>query len=198
MAEKSRTIALLGGTFNPVHFGHLGIAQSARDELGYGTIVFVPSLVPVHKTPDTVTSPHDRLAMLRLAVKGIDYVTIDDCEIRRGGPSYTIDTVLHVYRSYRLAGKLGLIIGDDLIDGFRTWKRVQELTSKVDIIVARRSSLAQKEFPYAHRYLSNPLCAAASSDIRRLVRDGADVRQHVPAAVADYITEHRIYQGSAD
>jgi nicotinate-nucleotide adenylyltransferase len=198
MQEQSRTVALLGGTFNPVHYGHLDIARSARNELGYDTIVLVPALLPVHKIPDTVTSPHQRLAMLRLAVADIDYVAIDDCEIRRGGPSYTIDTVLHVYSTYRLSGKPGLIIGDDLLDGFGTWRRLEELTSKVDLIVARRTSPREKVFPYEHRYLDNTLNVAASSDIRRIVRDGGDIEKHVPAAVARYIVEHEIYQRSVD
>ncbi len=198
MADKNRTIAVFGGTFNPVHFGHLDIAQSAKTELGYDLIVIVPALIPVHKNPDTTTSATDRLAMLRLAVAGMDHVAIDECEILRGGPSYTIDTVAHIYREYRFTGKPGLIIGDDLIDGFGAWKCVEKFVAEVDLVVARRMCAHKRVFPREHRYLRNELNSSASRDIRRFVREGVDIRQYVPLPVASYIESHGIYKRKVD
>jgi nicotinate-nucleotide adenylyltransferase len=191
--NRGNTVAVLGGTFNPVHNGHLAIARAAMNEMEYQTVIFVPAMIPVHKRPDTSTAACHRLAMLRIAAEEIAGVEVDDCEIRRGGYSYTIETIEHVYETYRFHGKPGLIIGDDLIRGFEDWRRVDELVDMVDLIVARRTRSSQKTFSFAHRYLHNAIEQVASSEIRDLVKKGNDVKNLVPPGVAEYIKRHDLY-----
>jgi len=198
VGEHGSSVALLGGTFNPVHLGHLGIARAAREEIGYDLVVFVPAMTPVHKVPDETTAAEHRLAMLHLATEGIEGVKVDECEIVRGGKSFTIETVEHVYESYDLSGKPGLIIGDDLLAGFSHWKRVDELAEMVDIIVARRTSPGAQDLAYPHRYLSNPIFRISSREIRALVRDGKSFADYLPPRVADYIEHNGLYRRGID
>lgn len=187
-------LAILGGAFNPVHNGHLHIAQEACGTFGYGSVLFVPSMISVHKTNDASIDPYDRLGMLHAAVDELDYAVVEDCEIRRGGPSYSIETVRYVYDTYEFEGKPGLIIGDDLAPGFGTWKQVDELVQIVDLIVARRNPEEGCEIPYPYSSLRNDVETVSSSEIRSRVRDGKDIGKFVPEAVADYIADRGLYR----
>jgi nicotinate-nucleotide adenylyltransferase len=195
MPVAADKIAILGGTFNPVHVGHLHIANEAHEKLGYSLILFIPSSIPVHKPRDVDTQPEHRVAMLRLALKNLPHATIDECEIQRGGPSYSIDTVTYIYGAYRFEGKPGLIIGDDLVGGFNAWRRVEDLVEMVDLIVAKRTSTAELDLPYRHRYLANDIQVASSSHIRMLVREGKHFESYLPSEVSRYIQEHGLYRG---
>ena len=193
MSETADKIAILGGTFNPIHIGHLHVANEARRRLGYTLIVFVPSAIPVHKPQDANTSSEHRVAMLRLALNALSYAIIDECEVQRGGPSYSIETVAHIYDAYEFSGKPGLIIGDDLVQGFGAWRRVDELVEMIDLVVAKRTTTAELDIPYRHRYLANDLRVASSSQIRGLVRDGKEYESYLTPEVSRYIKEHRLY-----
>ena len=111
-------LLVLGGSFNPVHIGHLIIADELRAEFGYDLVVLVPSLRPPHKELEEEPGPERRLAMLSLAVGEDPGIAVDDCELRRGGTSYTIDTLSDISSRYAIEGKPGLIVGDDLVRGF--------------------------------------------------------------------------------
>lgn len=194
MTSKSNTIAVLGGFFNPIHYGHISIARSAKTELGYDIILFVPSSIPAHKDADPQTAPGDRIAMIELAVGDIDYIRIETCEIERGGISYTIDTINYLTRHYSISGKPGLIIGDDLIEGFHKWRFVDTLVTQVDLIIARRDCSKRIDFGIEHTYLNNPLIDAASSDIRAKMKRGENVEKYLPQSVIRYIETHGLYR----
>ena len=194
METESNTLAIFGGTFNPVHLGHLTIAESAKREIGYHRILFIPSSIPAHKDADPFTSDGARIAMIELAIRDSDYVQIDTCEIERGGISYMIDTVDYVNANYNFAGKPGLIIGDDLLAGFHKWRRVDELVEMVDLIVARRFFAVDQEFCFKHTYLKNPMIEAASRDVRSMAARDEKIDGHVPKGVAGYIVEHHLYR----
>ncbi len=185
--------AILGGTFNPVHVGHLFIAQEVRETLGYEQVILVPSYRPVHKDPSPVIDGSHRLAMLALAIEGCDGLAIDDVELARELPSYSIDTVFEVCRRHTVEGKPGFIIGDDLAAGFPTWKEVDRLARSVDLILARRTGERHAEFAYPHRAVMNPLLAISSSEIRDRVARGRSVRFLVPDVVSHYISVHGLY-----
>jgi nicotinate-nucleotide adenylyltransferase len=191
---RDNTIAILGGAFNPIHFGHLAIAEAANKKIGYDTVLFVPSSIPAHKEADPDTADKHRIAMMELAVSGIGYIRTDLCEIERGGVSYTIETVEYIESSYIFEGKLGLIIGDDLLTGFHKWKRLDELIERVDLIVAARFPDADRAFDYVHMRLDNPLVDVASREIRNKVRSRENIDTYVPKEVIRYIDEHRLYQ----
>ena len=184
---------VLGGTFNPVHFGHLFIAEEVRSLFGYDAAIFVPSNQPVHKDPTPVLASDHRLAMLRLAVAGNDRFIVDPGEIERGGPSYSIDTVASLLPLYGIEGKPGFVIGDDLVAGFPTWKNVDELVRLVDLIVARRILAGPLLMSHPHRSVMNAVLPISSSEIRRRIGEGRSVRYLLPDAVLDYIRENALY-----
>jgi len=189
------TIAVLGGTFNPVHLGHLNIAGEVQVKLGYQRIVFVPANIPAHKKMEMDAGVENRLKMLELAASPYPDFLLDDCELSRGGTSYTIDTVRELARRYPLDGKPGLIIGDDLVEDFKTWRDVDRLVELVDLIIARRRSPSNVEIQYPCRYIDNSLYPISSSQIRQKLYsgNGETVRDLLPPEVFDYIQRNDLY-----
>jgi nicotinate-nucleotide adenylyltransferase len=184
---------VLGGTFNPVHNGHLFIAEEVRSTFGYDAAILVPSNQPVHKDPSPVLAPVPRRAMLRRAVAGNERFIVDPGEIEREDPSYSIDAVAHLIARYGIDGKLGFVIGDDLVAGFPTWKNVEELARIVDLIVARRILAGPVQLAYPHRTVMNTILPISSSEIRRRIGEGRSVRYLLPDAVLDYIKDNTLY-----
>ncbi|MFP4179803.1 MAG: nicotinate (nicotinamide) nucleotide adenylyltransferase [Spirochaetaceae bacterium] len=187
---------ILGGTFNPVHIGHLYLAEEVKLSLNYERVIFIPAYIPAHKEPDHSTTAVQRLEMLRCAVFNTDFV-VDSCEIQRGGVSYTIDTIDQINENYNVTGKPGLVIGDDLVDGFQKWKEWETLIEKVDLIVAHRSYREEVSCEFAHTYLNNLILPISSSDIRARVEKGLSFRYFVPESVFSYIEENKVY-GTAE
>ena len=193
-------IAILGGTFNPVHKGHLNIAAEVKSRFGYQRIVFIPANIPAHKKMEMDVGADHRLKMLELAVAERPDFIVDDCELRRGGTSYTIDTVRELSRIYPIEGKPGLIIGDDLVEDFKTWRNVGQLVDMVELIVARRRSRKNLVIEYPCRYVDNSLFPISSSQIREALHvegtstDRESVRDWLPAEVFDYIQRHDLYR----
>ncbi len=186
-------IALLGGSFDPVHFGHLMIADAAVTRLGYDAVVFVPAAVSPHKKDARPASPDDRLAMLNAAVLGDRRFLVDDCELRRKGVSFTIDTIEDLEERYRPEGRIGLIIGEDLVAGFSTWRRVDELVARVDIVLATRPGGQVPDFAYPHTKLENAPMDISSTSARALIAEGSSWRYLVPASSRRIIEERGLY-----
>ena len=184
--------ALLGGSFNPVHNGHLALADEVR-KLGYKRIIFIPAARSPLKNHISGASDKDRIAMLDLALKDIDGAEIWDGEIRRGGKSYSIDTVRELLSSGIISKRAGLIIGDDLAQGFSSWKNADELASLVDIILARRLPEIKVDFPYSCRRLENRLWPYSSTEIRKEIAERGNSVRLLPAEVADYIERNALY-----
>jgi len=186
---------IIGGTFNPVHVGHLMLAEEVRLQEGYDRVVFVPSNKPAHKVVDG-TTVEQRLAMLKLAVAGYD-VVLETCELARDGISYSIDTVRYVREHYELTGRPALVLGDDLFESFATWRDAEALAELAELLVAHRRYPHQLTSSYPHRYLSNKLIDLSSTEIRDRVRSGRAWRALVPPAVASYIETHGLYLGKS-
>ena len=191
---KYSSIAILGGTFNPIHYGHMALAKEVKTKLGYEVILFIPASIPAHKEFDNQTTADHRIKMIELAVGNTEYIRIDTCEIERGGVSYSIDTVEYLKKHYAFDGKPGLIIGDDLIDGFYMWKQVDVLTGQVNLIVAHRTSSEKLRFDADHTYLDNQIISVSSSDIRSMIRRGENIDNYLPESVVCYIEKHRLYR----
>ncbi|MCR4712858.1 MAG: nicotinate (nicotinamide) nucleotide adenylyltransferase [Treponemataceae bacterium] len=175
-------IAMFGGSFNPVHNGHVALAKAVHEQAGYDKVLFVPAYHSPFKDMPSGASDDDRLCMLRLALDGFDWACVEDCEFKRGGVSYTYDTVEFLVQKYteagELTGKLGLVIGADLVEGFHRWHRAEELAEKVDIILARRNldvptPDATSHLPFVHYELQNPYVDVSSSGIRTAVHAAA-------------------------
>ncbi|MDP3178940.1 MAG: nicotinate (nicotinamide) nucleotide adenylyltransferase [Spirochaetaceae bacterium] len=186
-------LLLFGGSYNPVHVGHLIMAQEVRRQFGYDLVALVPSLNPPHKPLASDPGPERRLAMLRIAIDGDPTFVADDCEIRRGGASYTIDTIRDLASRYPVLGKIGLLLGDDLVPGFGAWREPGRLAAEADIVCARRLHAERLDLPYPHRYADNPIVDVSSSMIRSRIAAGEGFRQFLPRAVCDYIVAEGLY-----
>jgi nicotinate-nucleotide adenylyltransferase len=186
--------ALLGGTFDPPHIGHMYLADVLIREAGYERVFFVPAYKPAHKNVKSNLSPRQRLEMLEYVLEGEAHFIPEPCEIKRGGTSYSIETVRYVKEHYsELKGNPGLVIGDDLIEGFSEWKESEKRTEEADIIVAKRESADPLDFPYPHTYLDNLIVPVSSTLIRKAVSDGRAFRYLVTERVYSYIVQNRLY-----
>lgn len=184
---------VLGGTFNPVHYGHLFIAEEVRIDFGYDVAILVPANQPVHKDPSPLIDGCHRLEMLRRAVEEGGSLLVEPCEIERGGPSYSVDTIEVLVRRYGIDGKPGFIIGDDLAAGFSTWKDAERLSRSVDLYVARRTLEGSVRLEFPHRSVANTVLPISSSEIRRRISEGRAVRFLLPDEVLAYIKENNLY-----
>ncbi|MDR3283611.1 MAG: nicotinate (nicotinamide) nucleotide adenylyltransferase [Treponema sp.] len=194
--QSRKKIAMLGGSFNPPHIGHLFLADEVMRQLGYDKVLFVPARLHPFKGEPVGAGPEDRLAMLKPAVEDNPGFEIEVCELEREETSYTFDTVTLLEQKYRgeLEGKIGLIIGDDLAADFDKWYRAEELPDRADIILARRmAGSGNILFPWRHISLDNALLPVSSSDIRERIAGGRSWRYLVSPAVFRYIIQRKLY-----
>lgn len=184
-------VALLGGSFDPVHLGHLHVAEVVLATGAYDQVLFVPAHLPSHK-PATLAAPDHRLTMLRLAISRRPGLAVSDVELRRGGVSYTVDTVRQLQRDGTLGMRPGLVVGDDLGAELDTWREAEALFGMVELLVARRTR-PKAPLAFPHRRLPNHPLPLSSSELRRRVRAGQVIRALVPDRVDAYIREHGLY-----
>ena len=190
-------IGLFGGTFDPVHLGHLRAAETAREALALELVAFLPSAVPPHRTAP-LSPAEDRLAMARLATASHPCFDAWDTELRRPGPSYTVDTVEALVAA-RPHDSFVLLVGADTWPEMPQWREPARLFALVDVAVAERpgAPFASLEPPFAgarpvHR-VSGPSLAISATAVRERVRRGQSVRYLVPDPVAEYIVTRRLY-----
>lgn len=184
---------IIGGTFNPIHNGHLYVSEELKIQLGYERVLFIPSNYQAHKSTSELVPTNNRIDMLELALSGSDTI-VDLCEIERGGLSYMIDTVNTVRKKYNISGRIGLFIGDDLIKGMKGWHNIQELLDSVAVIVAHRESELEFSTVIPHSYMDNVSINISSSDIRNRIRKGKAFRYLIPELVYSYILEKDLYK----
>lgn len=188
-------IAILGGSFNPVHLGHLFIADAVLESLDYERIV----LIPAYRSPFKPTeqgmegTSRDRLEMLAASIAGDPRLTVDDCEIRRQGISYTVDTIKDVIRRYAPTGRPGLIIGDDLAADFLKWHNSDEILALADVIIARRNHSKGFSCAFPHILVSNEIMGISSQTVRQRINEGKAWRYLVPQAAWAIIQDRRLY-----
>lgn len=187
-------LLMFGGSFNPVHIGHLILAEEARIALGYTHVALVPAALRPLKDIQDDPGPEARLAMTRAAAADDDRLVVWDGEIRRGGLSYTIDTIRELARSFDLEGKPGLLVGDDLLAGFSEWRQADALARETRIVCARRERADRVAFPYDHVYLDNLLIPVSSRMIRERIAAGQPYRRLVPDPVWRIIEENGYYR----
>lgn len=189
------SLVILGGTFNPVHIGHLFLAEEVLTQFGFEKVLLIPSNRPAHKNIEGQITSEQRLDMLRLAVESTPWCVVEPCEIIRGGISYSIDTVRCVLQKYPKQNKPALVIGDDLFEGFMTWKDAPELIQMSRLLVAHRLYSHQLQFKTEHEYINNKILPVSSSEIRQRVSEGKVFRHLVPKNVFEYISDHKLYTG---
>jgi nicotinate-nucleotide adenylyltransferase len=187
-------IGLFGGSFDPVHLGHLLVAQAAREELGLDRLFFIPAAQSPFKPDRKPTSAASRLRLLRLALAGKPWCEIDEQELHRGGVSYTIDTVRDYARRFPEAHLLYLI-GGDHVPKLPAWREADELARRVEFVAVPRPGQAETPFPkpFQGRSLKGFPLGVSSSQIRARIQSGEPIDQLVPAAVAEAIRGAGLY-----
>lgn len=187
-------IALFGGSFDPVHMGHLLVAQAAREELGLARLFFIPAAQSPFKPDRKPTAPNERLRLLRVALAGKPWCEVDEQEINRGGVSYTIDTARDYHRRFQDA-ELLYLIGADNVAQLPKWRESAELARLVEFVVIPRPGQTDVPFPapFRGRALKGFPLGVSSSQIRERIKAGAPIDHLVPAAVSEAIRNNRLY-----
>jgi len=188
-------LAILGGSFNPIHLGHLFLADAVLSELRYDRVVMVPAYISPFK-PAAVgmeDSAQQRLEMIAASITADPRLSVDACEIRREGVSYTVDTVADIIRRYNPDGKPGLIIGDDLIGDFPKWYKSDEILSMADIIIARRVHSGRLDVPYPNTQITNDVIGISSGAVREKIASNSAWRYLVPNAARLIIEDRKLY-----
>jgi nicotinate-nucleotide adenylyltransferase len=187
-------IGLFGGSFDPIHLGHLLVAQAAREELDLVRLFFIPAAQSPFKPDARPTPAQERLRLLRLALAGKTWCEIDGQEIKRGGVSYTIDTVRDYASRYPKA-QLFYLIGADHLPQLPKWRTAEELARLVEFVVIPRPGQAAVPFPkpFRGRWLAGFPLGASSSQIRERVKAGLPIGHLVPGPVEEAIRNNRLY-----
>jgi nicotinate-nucleotide adenylyltransferase len=185
-------IGVFGGSFDPVHLGHLIVAAEAHRALGLDRVTLIPAGRHPFKGAERTAPADDRLAMLRLAVADDARFVVDDRELRRAGPSYTVDT-LRALRAERPGDALSLLIGADAAHDLAAWREASAIPALAQVVVLTRPGVAAPRHAMVGRVLEVPAVDVSASLVRDRCRRGESVRYLVPEAVARYIAERRLY-----
>ncbi|MDO8433024.1 MAG: nicotinate-nucleotide adenylyltransferase [Candidatus Binatus sp.] len=210
-------VGLFGGSFNPIHFGHLRAAEEVREALSLDLVYFVPAASPPHKVEGELAPGEHRLQMVRLATKGNRHFMTSDVEIRRTGRSYSIETIRHYLATLRQPATLFLMMGADQFAELETWKDPDELTRLCNIAVhtrlmtreqtqprvsfaaLKRFGYTQKEDHYVHpsgqtlSFVDTTFFPISATEIRRKLQRHESINYLLPGDVVDYIQRHALY-----
>ena len=199
-------VAIFGGSFDPVHLGHLWMAELSREAMQLDEIVFLPAATSPLKPHGPVATNDQRLMMLRLAISGQTSMSIDTRELDRGGTSYTIDTIKEL-REERPADQLFLLMGTDAFNSLDRWKEPVELLSLVTPIVLRRGGEAEPDWELCQRLVGRdrtdeiraaalqlPVIELSSGELRDRISNGMSIRFRVPRPVEAYIEAEKLYR----
>ncbi len=204
MKENSKKIGIMGGTFDPVHFGHLIVAEAVREEFQLNRVLFIPVGQPPHKDNLRVSSPEDRYTMLTEAVKSNSSFQVSRIEIDREGYTYTVDTLSQLKAALEPDAKLFFIIGADVIHDLMAWKNFQEVFLLCEFIAVFRPGFDKNGFDgeierLRNRYMAKihtvevPLIDISSTGIRKRVQEGKSVKYLVPENVELIISKKGLY-----
>lgn len=206
MTEKR--IILFGGTFDPIHIGHTTVALASAERIGADKVIFVVAKCSPVKSHLPVAAGDDRLAMVRLATSGEKRFDVTDFELKKKGPSYTIETVRKLQKDFGPAVELYWLVGADCVPDLSRWYRIEELIDQCNLSVMYRAGFAKPNFsafkklwsPERVKKLENnivetPLIDISSSRIRKMITAGKDVSNMVAPVVLTYIRTHNLYRG---
>ncbi|MBX5449296.1 nicotinate-nucleotide adenylyltransferase [Thermogemmatispora sp.] len=205
--QAVRRIGLLGGTFDPIHYGHLVIAEEVRATLALSEVVFIPTGHPPHKPDRPVTPATHRLAMLRLAIASNPAFSICEIEIERPGPSYTVETLRLLRERWGPEAYFAFILGADSLADFASWYNAAGVLAQLNCLVAvgrpgyrppeELLATLEKRLPSIRerlRVVNAPSLSISASDLRRRVAEGRPIKYQTPESVEAYIAEHRLYR----
>jgi nicotinate-nucleotide adenylyltransferase len=188
-------IGVFGGTFDPVHYGHLITAVAVKEIRNLDKIIFIPSFIAPHKTDRISSSPEHRIEMLKMAIRDIPYFDYSDYEIKKKGVSFTIDTLKFLKNQY---DDIELIIGYDNLLDFSNWKDPDEILKLITLVVLKRKvqnePVEKDKFYYSAQIIETPTIEISSTDIRNRVRNNLPVKFLVPDPVMEYIKHFNLYK----
>lgn len=194
---------IFGGSFNPIHYGHLMICEYIKEEMGLDKIIFIPTGNPPHK--ELELSAKDRYEMVRLAISPNPDFEISDIETTRVKKSYTVDTIRELKKIYK-EEKLYFLIGLDSLFQLKTWMKIGDLSQEIEFVVALRPGYLDREeinkeidflrenFGTKINLINTPLYEISSTDLRDRIREGKSLRYLIPKKVLDYIEESGFYK----
>lgn len=201
-----KKLAIYGGSFDPIHIGHLLAAESAYELLDLDRVDFVPAFDPPHKE-GKANNVQDRVKMLDLAIQDVDHFALNTSEVERGEVSYSYDTVKRILND-QPATQLYMIIGQDSAMEIKTWYRWEDLLALVDLVVVVRPDRRQEDFHraiqdlreagYRVHVVDKVRVDLSSTEVRKFVREGRSIRFMVPEPVRSYILDHGLYQKSSE
>ena len=203
-----KKLGVFGGSFNPIHLGHLVLAETAREALGLERVIFIPAKLPPHKRAAALAAGADRLAMIRLAIAGNSSLAVSDIELRRPGVSYSVDTVRALREKFGAGTQIYFLIGMDTVAELTGWREIALLARLCQFVPLSRPEHAAPNAAALERAIGRlqarallkralpmPLIGISSSEIRRRVAQGRTIRYLVPDAVVAYIRRKRLYVG---
>jgi nicotinate-nucleotide adenylyltransferase len=201
-----RRIGLMGGTFDPIHYGHLAIAEEVYTTLSLTEMTFIPAGQPPHKSRQECTQSQHRLAMVQLAIASNPHFTLSRVEIDRQGPSYLVDTLHILHDQWGPGTELFFVIGWDSLEEFHTWYKATDILAQLTRLVAVRRPGYEEDRGYNKQLEARlpgimqrlvvvpaPQLAISSTDLRRRVAEGRPIKYQIPEVVEYYIMEHGLY-----
>ncbi|MFH1288486.1 MAG: nicotinate-nucleotide adenylyltransferase [bacterium] len=197
--KKIRLIGIFGGTFNPIHNGHLLIAEDVRERLNLDKVLFIPAANPPHKKNNDLAEACHRLEMVKLAIRDNPCFSVSDIEIKRGGMSYSIETIKTLKEIYQKGTELFFIMGADSILEFMAWKEWESLLGLCNFVVAPRPGYEIAEAgskPVLTEnvvFLKTRMFDTSSTEIRKKIKNKEPIECFVPDAAVKYIRKHKLY-----
>jgi nicotinate-nucleotide adenylyltransferase len=199
-------IGVFGGTFDPVHLGHIGVAEEARDALGLAEVILVPAGQPMTKVNRPITPAEYRINMLRLAMAGKPGLVVSTIEIEHPGPSFTVDTITELRRQYGAKAEIFFILGWDSLAQLPEWREPARLIAMCRMVAVPRPGCPRPNLKALERdipgisekviFLKKPYIDISATAVREMVSQGESIDHLVPGPVAKYIKEHQLYMAT--
>jgi nicotinate-nucleotide adenylyltransferase len=194
--ETKAKLGVLGGTFDPIHMGHLVLAEQVREKLQLEQVIFIPCASPPHKTEQELSSAKDRFEMTKLALKGNPYFSVTDIELKREGLSYTVETLRELKELYKNS-EIYFLTGSDVLNEITTWKDPEEIYKLAKIVIGIRPGFdkfdPENHFARKSTIVNITGVDISSTQIREKVKKGESIKYLVPLKVEEYIKKKNLY-----
>lgn len=194
--ENKKRLGVLGGTFDPIHLGHLVLAEQVREKLQLEKVIFIPSASPPHKTEQKLSPAEDRFEMTKLALDGNPHFSVSDIELKREGPSYTVETLRELKKLYKNS-EIYFLTGSDVLEEIKDWKDPEEIYELAKIVIGVRPGF--DKFDPKNHFVQKSIIFnitgidISSTQIREKVRKGESIKYLVPSKVEEYIKKKNLY-----
>ncbi|MEE8317448.1 MAG: nicotinate-nucleotide adenylyltransferase [Candidatus Omnitrophota bacterium] len=186
-------IGILGGTFNPIHLGHLYLARKVLDKLSLEKIIFIPTYLPPHKKNTGITEIRHRYSMVRLAIAGNRSFEVSDIEIKRKGRSYSVETLRQIRKRHGDSAEIFFITGSDSLKELDSWKGLKEILMLSRFVIVKRPGFAIRNISRDFIMLDVDAKDISASSIRKMIKKGEPISGVVPKEVVSYIKRHGLY-----